>query len=154
VAENRKGWPPAGTQMPPLLYPTLNIVLLLICGWSMWYGGVVMKKGKNIVFAWLVVLCCAASSLGLYLRWLQFGKFPFAIGDNAYASFVWVLSGFHFLHVTSALAGTAVIGWLAAKGYYTVQRQLGIQIDTMYWYFVVLVWFPIYIVLYILPRLL
>jgi cytochrome c oxidase subunit III len=152
VAEDRSGWPPSGTELPPLLYPTLNTALLLICAASMWYGGIVMQKGNNRAFVWSTIICCLSSALVLYFRWIQFTLLPFSYQDNAFTSFVWTLEGFHFLHVLSALIGTIVIGWLAAKGYYNEQRRLGVQIDTIYWYFVVLAWLPIYLVIYWTPR--
>jgi heme/copper-type cytochrome/quinol oxidase subunit 3 len=152
VAEDRTGWPPRGTGLPPVLYPGLNIGLLAICALSMYYGGIVMEKGRGIAFAWTVVVCCVAAAVLLWLRWLQFEALPFALGDNAYASFVWLMSGFHFLHVLSALLGTAAIGWLAVKGYFTARRRIAVQVDTMYWYFVALAWVPMYVVLYWLPR--
>lgn len=147
-----EGWPPPGTELPPVLYPTLSTVLLIVCAASMYYGGNVMAKGQNIRFAWSVVVCSIAGGLVTLLRWLQFDKLPFAWDTNVYASFVWTLTGFHLMHVISAVLGTIVIGWLAAKGYYTEQRRLGIQVDTLYWYFVSFIWIPIYIVLYWTPH--
>lgn len=152
VAEDRMGWPPSGTQLPPLLYPTINTALLILCSIAMYYGGIVMQRGQNRRFVWSVVVCCGAGAVATGLRWLQFYELPFSWKFNTYASFVWVLTGFHMVHVVSAVLGTVVIGWLAAKGYYTEQRRLGVQIDTMYWYFVSGVWIPIYLVLYWAPR--
>lgn len=149
---DRMGWPPAGTEFPPLLYPAVNTVLFLVCGWSMWYGGIVMKRNKPMAFFWLVFLCCGCACVALGLRWLQFYELPFSHSANAYASFVWTLTGFHFLHVASAVLGTIAIGWLAYKGYYNDERMLGVQLDTMYWYFVVGVWPFIFFCLYLAPR--
>lgn len=148
VAEDRMGWPPGGTPLPRLLYPSINTGLLIICSVAMYYGGIVMQKGQNWRFVWAVVVCCGAGAVVMWLRWLQLHQLPFSWKENAYASFVWALTVFHFMHVTSAVLGTAVIGWFAAKGFYTEQRRIGVQVDTMYWYFVSGIWIPIYIVLY------
>lgn len=150
---DRMGWPPKGTELPPLTYPSINMALLLVCGWSMWYGGIVMQKGQSKKFAALTFLCCAISVVILVLRYLQFLEFDFDWTTHAFGSFVWALTAFHFVHVTSAALGTAVIGFLAWQGYYTQQRWLGVQVDTLYWYFVVATWAPIYFVLYWAPRL-
>lgn len=153
VAEKSGGWPPAGTELPPLVYPSINTVLLILCSISMWWGGVVMERGQARKFFWLVVFCSIAGIVVLYLRWLQFLALPFDWKLNSYASFVWTLTGFHFVHLSSAVLGTIVIGWFAYKGYYTKERMLGVQVDTMYWYFVTIAWVPIYLVLYWTPRL-
>ena len=153
LAENRLGWTPDRAELPPLLYPSLNTVLLIICSISMYYGGVVMEKGQNWRFVWSVVVCCGAGAAALWFRWLQFEQLPVSWDVNAYAGFVWVLTGFHFMHAASAILGTAVIGWFAAKGFYTQQRRLAVQVDTMYWYFVSAAWVLIYVVIYWAPRL-
>lgn len=152
VAEDRMGWPPAGTEPPPVLYPSINTALLIICSIAMYYGGAVMQKGRHWRFFWSTVVCCAAGGAVAFLRWRQFDLLPFDWRENTYASFVWVLTGFHLMHVVSAVLGTAVIAWFAAKGYYTEQRRLGVQVDTIYWYFVSAIWIPIYCVLYWAPR--
>ena len=141
------------SQPAPILLPSINTVLLFLCALSMYYGGVVMDKGKQMYFFYLVIFCCIASGIILYLRWLQLDGLPFDWKESSYASFVWTMSGFHFVHLTSALIGTAVIGYFSYKGYYDKERQLGIQVDTMYWYFVFIAWIPMYFTLYILPRL-
>lgn len=135
-----------------LFYPSINTFLLFLCAASMYYGGVVMDQDKEWHFFWSTVFCCIVGGLALYLRWLQFSRLPFKWNDHAYASFVWTLTGFHFLHLTSAVLGTAVIGLFAARGYYSKDRQLGVKVDTFYWYFVFLAWIPIYLVLYWVPR--
>ncbi|MCO4753035.1 MAG: heme-copper oxidase subunit III [Bacteriovoracaceae bacterium] len=153
VSTGRMGWPAQGTVLPPVLIPAINTGLLLFCGWSMWYGGILIKKNKSKEFAYLALACCVVAGLVLYLRWIQMEMLEFDWGTNAYASFVWVLTGFHFLHVLAGILGTLVIGWFSYKGYYNEQRMLGVQIDTIYWYYIVAAWPPIYFVLYWTPRI-
>lgn len=153
VADKNGGWPPVATELPPLLYPSINTVLLVLCSLSMFYGGIVMKRDEVRKFFWLVVFCCGVGFLILYLRWLQFLAFPFDWKVNAYASFVWTLTAFHFVHLTSAILGTVVIGWFTHRGYYSKERMLGVQVDTLYWYFVSASWIPVYFVLYWTPRI-
>jgi heme/copper-type cytochrome/quinol oxidase subunit 3 len=136
----------------PMTLPTINMGLLLICAWSMWYGGLAMQRGQSMRFVGTVVLCTLCGSIALYLRWLQFSLFPFHWDESAYASFFWVLTSFHFVHLLSAILGTVAIGWLAAKGYYKKWRYIGVQVDTMYWYFVVASWAAMYGSLYMAPR--
>lgn len=152
TSEFHLSWPPGHTELPPLIYPSINTALVILCSISMYYGGILMEQGRRWPFVGTLVFCCGAGGVALFLRWLQFKSLPFTWKDNAYASFVWVLTGFHFLHLSSAVIGTALIGWFAMKGYYTRQRRLGVQVDTMYWYFVSVAWIPMYLVLYWAPR--
>ena len=52
--------------------------------------------------------------------------------DNAYGSIVWVLLGFHTAHILTDF--------------------VDVSENAMYWYFIVLSWIPIYVVIYIAPR--
>jgi cytochrome c oxidase subunit I+III len=72
--------------------------------------------------------------------------------EHAYGSILWAITGFHFTHVVSAILGTAVVAVLAWMDYFTSERQLGVVVDTLYWYFVAAVFLPIYLVLYWAPR--
>lgn len=152
VAEDRKGWPPEGTPLPPVLYPGINLALLGLCALSMYYGGKVLEKGKRVRFGWSVVFCCAVSTLVLILQSQEFRELPFSWKENAYASYVWLLTGFHSVHVTSALLGTTLIGYAAFKGFFSAQRRIGAEVVTLYWYFVAIAWAPMYLVAYLLPR--
>lgn len=152
VNTDRGGWPPEGMSRPDLLYPTINTVLLLGCAYFMYYAGIVTEKERGRKLFWACNACCLLALLVLGLRWLQFQALPYKWNEHVYASFIWVISGFHFLHVASALLGTAVIGWFGKEGYYTYERRLGVQVDTLYWYFVVAAWIPMYVTLYLVER--
>jgi cytochrome c oxidase subunit III len=66
---------------------------------------------------------------------------------------VWTIISFHSLHVLSVLLkGLAVLG-LSFRGYWTEERHLGVMMNGLYWHFVVVIWIPIYLVLYWVVRL-
>jgi cytochrome c oxidase subunit 3 len=147
-------WPPHGVRPLPLLYPSINVGLLLLCAASMFYAGLAMRKEQRGRLVASFVFCTVAGLAVLYLRWLQLQEFGFRWSEHAYGSMVWLLTGFHFAHVTSAVLGTAAIGVLCAVGYFGERRQLAVDVDTMYWYFVSFAFIPIYLVLYWVPRFL
>lgn len=148
-----RAWPPVAAAELPILYPTLNTALLLICSGSMFYAGKAMRKEQRFGLTTSFVVCTIAGGAVLYLRWLQLSELPFRWDDHAYGSIVWTLTGFHFVHVTTAVLGTVVIGVYATLGYYGKRRQVPIDADTLYWYFVTFAWVAIYAVMYGFPRL-
>lgn len=148
----RGAWPPPGVGPLPLLYPSIDVGLLLVCAATMYYAGVAMRRNEQRRVVAMFALCTGTGLVVLWLRRLQFDELGFRWDEHAYGSMVWTLTGFHFLHVTSAIVGTAAIGLLAAKGYFGEKRQLAIDVDTLYWYFVSFIWIPIYLVLYWGPR--
>lgn len=152
LAMGEAPWPPAGTPQPALFWPTINVGLLLASAWAMYLSTRAINRGHNGKGAVALGAALLLDCLVLVLRWLQMEQLPFLWSDHAYGSIVWTLSGFHFAHVTSAVIGTAVVWWLAVRNYWTPERQLGSTVDAMYWYFVSLVWVPIYLTLYWAPR--
>lgn len=146
-------WPPAGLEPPPLLWPSANVVLLLASSVTMYWAGKGIRQGNKRQLAVGVSLSVLLAGIVLVLRTLEFIAFDFDWKSHAYGSLVWTLSGFHYVHVVSVVVGSAAVAVLAWRGYFTRERQIGVVVDTMYWYFVSLAWIPLYLTLYWVPRL-
>lgn len=146
-------WPPPGVDPPELLLPTLNTLVLLVSSAFMSYGDRGMMHGN--VRKLLVGLSCAVglAVLFLVLKAIEYSHVSYFWSDHAYGSIVWLIIGFHSLHVLSLVLKSLVIGSLAWHGYFDERRYVGVQINGIYWHFVVLVWVPLYFVLYWSPRL-
>lgn len=145
-------WPPAADVAPPLLWPSVNTVLLLVSSGSMYWAGKLIKRGKVTAMTAAIFFSVALAGVVLILRGLELNEVEFTWNDHAYGSIYWTLMGLHFTHVTASLAGTAVVGVLGAMGYFTERRHLAVAVDSLYWYFVALIWVPVYAVLYWAPR--
>lgn len=145
-------WPPPGVEPPALFWPTVTLILLLCSTGTMTWASKALVAEKYRHFNIAVFASIALAGTVLVVRWQQFQAFPFRWDEHAYGSVLWTISGFHFAHVVSALIGTAVVGLLGLKRYFTPRRQIGVVVDTMYWNFVALVWIPLYLVLYWSPR--
>lgn len=147
-------WPPAGVEPPPLLWPTVNLGIMLGSIVAMAWAGRGVRRDDRRALVGGLFLAVSGAVLVLVFRWLQFRTFAFGPDEHAYGSLVWTLTGFHFVHVTAAVLGTGAIGVAAAMGYYHRDRTIGVDVDAMYWYFVALAWIPLYGVLYWMPRIL
>lgn len=146
-------WPPAGVEPPPVLYPTINLFLLLGSVAAMWWAGRRAERNDQRGLVLGIGLSVLLACVVLVLRWLQFEALEFRWDEHAYGSMVWTMTGLHFFHVVATVLGTAAIGVLGALGYFGRDRRLAVVVDAMYWYFVALVWAPVYVVLYWMPRL-
>lgn len=147
-------WPPDGLEPPPLLWETLNTALLIASAAAIGWAGRGIARGSDRVLVIGLALAILLDSLVLVFRWLQFEAFTFRWDEHAYGSIVWTITGFHFVHVASAILGTAAIEVLALKGFWNEDRKRGVVIDTMYWYFVSFAWIPFYLTLYWTERVL
>jgi cytochrome c oxidase subunit 3 len=146
-------WPPPGVAPPDLLWPTVNAGLLLASAGTMWGASIAMNRNKTRLFSVLVGIALLLACSVLILRWQQFMDLEFRWDEHAYGSIVWTITGFHFIHVVSAIIGTAVVFILSLMNYFDKDRQLAVVVDTLYWYFVCFAWIPFYLVLYWVPRL-
>jgi cytochrome c oxidase subunit I+III len=74
---------------------------------------------------------------------------------DAYGSVVWLLLGLHTTHLVTDVYDTVV---LAAVLFFSRplegRRHVDVAENSLYWYFVVWSWLPIYAVIYLAPRLL
>jgi cytochrome c oxidase subunit III len=154
LAAQNPDWPPRGVAPPDLFWPTVVLVLLPMSSFTMWWAGKGSDRGDKRQLSIGVTASVLLAMLALAARSVQIAEFDASWNNHAYGSILWVITGFHYTHVVSAVCGTAVVSVLAWRGYFTPERQLGVVVDTVYWYFVAGVFLPIYLVLYIAPRLL
>jgi cytochrome c oxidase subunit I+III len=147
-------WPPPGVEPPDPILPSINMVLLLCSSATMYWAGWGINRDSKFVLTLGTGASVALASLVLVLRWVELSTLDFTWSSHPYGSIVWTMMGFHFTHVVSAIIGTAVVAVLAGFGYFTRERQLGVVVDTLYWYFVAAIWIPLYLVLCWSPRIL
>jgi cytochrome c oxidase subunit 1/cytochrome c oxidase subunit I+III len=72
---------------------------------------------------------------------------------NSYGSIVWLLLSLHTTHLITDTVDTAVLATLLYTGPFEKKRLLDTSENAIYWYFVVLSWLPIYVVIYLVPRM-
>ncbi|MEI4469732.1 cytochrome c oxidase subunit 3 [Frigidibacter sp. MR17.24] len=154
LATQSAAWPPEGTAPPPILWPTVVLCLLPVSSMTMWWAGKGSDAGDARRLSLGLALSVLVACLVLGVRAVQMTAFDIRWDAHAYGSMLWVITGFHFTHVASAIVGTAAVTVLSFRGYFTPSRQLGVVVDTLYWYFVAAAYLPIYLVLYIAPRVL
>jgi len=146
-------WPPMGIDAPGLLLPSINTGVLIASGAAMAWGDAGVKKGNT---RQLLIGLAAAVGLGLVflvLKVIEYRDVSYRWDTNAYGSIVWTIVVFHSTHVASVLLKGTAVAALALKGHFTAERRLGVQINGLYWQFVVAVWVPLYVLLYWVPRL-
>jgi cytochrome c oxidase subunit III len=146
-------WPPPGISPPDLPLPTFNSLVLLASSGFMYYGDMAIKKGNNRGLLFGVAGAVALAIVFLVLKAVEYAAVPYRWDEHAYGSIIWSIIGFHSAHVASVALKGAVVFILAYRGYFNAERHLGVEVNGLYWHFVVLVWVPLFAVLYIAPRL-
>lgn len=146
-----ESWPPPGVPLPDWHYSALVTALLLISSYTIQKATTRAVQGRSPVLflAASVSLAFAAE----VVRFIELANVPFRWDEHAYGSIFWAIKGLHFVHIVAAFLGTGLIAVIAAIGPGTRLIQIAIEVDGLYWQFVVWVWVPIFFVMYIVPRL-
>jgi cytochrome c oxidase subunit 3 len=146
-------WPPSNVTPPDLLWGTVNTILLL---GSAVPNELAKKAAERIDLRatrlWLIV-CLLFGVAFNAVRVLEFKHLNTMWTYDAYGSVVWLLLGLHTTHILTDVLDTGVLTALMFRGPVEELRFVDVSENAVYWYFVVLVWVPIYGVIYWAPRL-
>ncbi len=147
-------WPPAGFGAPVQALAAIEVLVLLASVVPTHLQNAAARRGDlRAVRRWLVVaLAMGAAFVALRaveLRWL-----PYRWDLNAYTSTVWCLLGLNLLHATTGVLENAVMAALTILGPVEKKHMVDVELGGLLWYFVIASWTPLYVLLYLAPRLL
>lgn len=146
-------WPPDGTKAPDLLLPTLSTLLLMASTIPIYIADKAIKRGNPgplKVWPWASV---ALGLLFLGIKAYEYSHVDFRWDSHSYGSVVWTIIGLHGTHVMAVVLKTLVIIYLARQEYFTSERRIGITVNGLYWYFVAIIWLPLYATIYLGSRI-
>jgi len=144
-------WPP-GVASPVLLWGSVNTLVMLASALpNHWTKRAAEREDLGQVRIGIVV-CLAFAVVFLVLRIYEFKYLNVNWDTNAYGSAVWMLLGLHTVHLLTDAMDTAVLAVLMFTGPIGGRRFVDVSENSMYWYFVILSWIPIYAVIYLVPR--
>jgi cytochrome c oxidase subunit III len=139
---------PLSALPPELLWGTVNSFILLA---SMVPNHLAKKAAEKFQLQGVRVWLCVGLLFGfafIGVRVLEFGALNVRWDSNAYGSIVWTLLGFHTAHLVTDVADTVVLAVLFFTGPLEGKRFVDVAENSMYWYFVVWAWVPIYVTIY------
>ena len=144
-------WPPS-LPNPTLRFGTANLLTVFV---SLIPAYIAQKKAEAFdlggVRLWLGILVLFGI-VSVVLRWFEYYTLNCRWDDNAYGSIVWVLLSMHTLHVATDVVDSGVLLALAFIGPNTKKRFVDYSENSMYWYFIVAWWVPVYVTIYFMPR--
>jgi cytochrome c oxidase subunit I+III len=144
-------WPPSRPD-PTATIGTINLLLVLAsCAPAALAKLAAERFDLAKVRLWLGVLT-AMAFLILTLRAFEFSQLNTRWDDNAYASITWLLLGLHTVHLATDVVDGAVLLALMFTGPVSEKRFVDVSENSLYWYFIVAWWGPIYLTIYFAPR--
>jgi cytochrome c oxidase subunit III len=144
-------WPP-GVAHPGPFWGTVNLVVILAsCVPNYFAKRAAESLDLRGVRIWLAVMIGFAF-VATAVRFVEFGSLNCRWDQNAYGSVVWVSMGAHLLHLFTDLLDSIVLLALFVVGPVEGKRFVDASENALYWYFVVALWVPLYVVIYWVPR--
>ena len=144
-------WPPSLAN-PQIGFATANLCVVLA---SLLPNAFAKRAAEALdlrgVRLWLLILTLVGVVV-LVLRAFEYTQLNCRWDDNAYGSIVWVLLSLHTLHVATDVAESAVLTTLMFTGPVTARRFVDAAENSLYWYFIVIWWVPVYLTIYFGPR--
>jgi cytochrome c oxidase subunit III len=144
-------WPTAAFA-PRMFWANVTTGLLLL---SAIPNEIVKRAAQKLslrqVQFWLV-MCLAIEVAAIGTRALEFPLLNVRWDANAYGSMVWTLIGLHTTHLITDCVDSVVLTVLMFAGPVNEHRFVDVAENSLYWYFVIASWMPIYAVIYLVPR--
>ena len=151
---HEQGWPPEGRQPPNLLWGTLFLVVMLI---SEVPNSMIKKAARERdvpAIRALMPVIIGVGALLLVIRGFEFNNLNCRWTDDAYSSIVWTLLFLHTTHIITDWYDTVVLAMLMRTPLaYEGRRLVDTDENCLYWRYVWLLWLPIYLLIYWVPRL-
>lgn len=148
-------WPPAGVGDPDLALVLVMTPILLASSGPIHWADRGIRRGnvRRLRIGLLLTMVMGAIFLGLQAFEYSELLHELTPQTNVYGSLFFTITGFHGVHV---FVGLLLLVWLqyqAARGRFDADRHLPVQVITMYWHFVDVVWVFILGSLYLWPNL-
>jgi len=145
-------WPPFGQPRLPLLISSINTLILLISGLTMYQAWRYIRDGYIYAFQRQVFITTVLGIVFLMFQgfeWFNLIRFGLKVTANLYGATFYVLIGMHALHVLIAVQVLIFVWRKALRGAYTATDHSGLIMGGLFWEFVVLIWPILFIVVYL-----
>lgn len=153
LRQNYDAWPPFRTPNPSLAVPTINLALMFVSLVPAWVAARAAGRLDTARVKWWLIVTCVVELPIVVLRWWELWALNTRWDTTAYGSAAWTIVGFH-----TSLLVLDVLDTLGLTLFYFLRRQpvktfSDTNDNSFYWYFTVGIWIPIYLIVYVGPRI-
>lgn len=146
-------WPPSGTPLPNLAFGTVVAAGLLVSLVPAFLLNRAAKRMDRAAVLRMLLIGTAVEALLVMLRAYELYALPMRWDGTAYGSTVWFTLGAHSTLLLLDFGETLVFGVLLLLGPVEKRHFADVADSAMYWFFIVLIWLPLYFMLYVSPRI-
>ena len=151
---HEQGWPPEGRQAPDLLAGTLFTIVIIASEFINTRIKTAARAGDVPLIRQLMPVMVAVGVVLLVIRGFEFNSLNCRWTDDAYSSVIWALLVLHATHLITDWGDTVVLTALMYTPVaYEGRRWVDVDENSLYWRYVWLLWIPVYLMIYWVPRL-
>jgi cytochrome c oxidase subunit III len=145
-------WPPPPVSAPTLDAGTVTLVLMLLSIVPMTYTERAAKR-LDVRATILGHVACDVVGIAIVVsRAFEFPRMNVLWDANAYGSILWAILLHHSFHLFAEVLETIVITVMLMIQDTQPKHLVDATDNGLYWYFIVAVWVPCYVTIYLVPR--
>ncbi len=151
LRQNQSHWPPLRTPNPSVLIPAINLGILLLSLVPSWWTAKRAKEmdRRGVIIGLLV--CGVLGVISAVLRWFELWSINTRWDTTAYGSVAWLIVGLHYTLLIMDVGDTIGLNVKFALGELPPHFYSDTVDNTMYWFFTVLAWVPLFLIVYVGP---
>ena len=144
-------WPPTTVPNPDLISSTFNVAILVLSSLAMLLADRGALRYSLTAIRVGLGICILVGIVFITMRVIAFSTLGFKWSTHAYGSVIWCMLGLHTFHMVAATCETGLLFTYTFLRPVLKKQILDIRATAVYWYFVVLMWIPLYYIIYVLP---
>ena len=136
-------WPPPGEPYLPIGMTWINTGILVASAYTMRRAHRAIRDGNQagLVNGLGLTVLLGATFLGVQgSEWIRLVHYGLTLQSGIYGATFYTLIGCHGVHVLAAVLWLAAVLLLAARGRFSPEWHVGVQLCKMYWMFVGGLW--------------
>mgnify|MGYP001113839732 CR=1 FL=1 len=142
-------WPAEGTELPRAIAGVNTAILLSSSITLHWALESIRRGNRNGLKAGMLVTF-VLGAVFLFVQINEYVNVGFAPYDSAQASVFYGLTGLHGAHVAIGLMLLLIVTVRAFRGHYSAAQHRGVEVPSIYWHFVDVMWVIVFCTVYLL----
>jgi heme/copper-type cytochrome/quinol oxidase subunit 3 len=144
-------WPPANLPRLPMAVTWINTLVLMASGITM--VGAARAARRDDARALRRGLAATAVLGVTFLavqgsEWARLIQHGLTISSGSYGGTFYTLIGMHAAHVVFAVTWLGIVWWWARRGHFAGGRDTAVEVCTIYWVFVCVLWLVLFALVY------
>lgn len=159
VNQNFNVWPPPRTEanslfdpLPSLAVPTINVAVLFLSALVMIWVDVSARRANKRAVQIGLLICLILNVGSVVLRGFEFPAIKFRWNSNAYGSAVWSILILHLMHLIVESAEAFILLLYVFNRKFDLRHRIDVTVLAVYWYWVTIIYLPLYAIIYLGPR--